>query len=162
MKLGSQSRVILLLHGLSDRPDRGGSGQISHFEIVSRDVFAEHWQDGLVSVATEGLEQKAQTNVVLFGYFFLGRQVVCVSLGMGNNTGEYRRFVGQLHQGPASIHVHFGTSVFKKFDEFRTTGAILEFDGQDDRLLDPLPSLRGKILADAIIDKRPEVFACEF
>ena len=35
-------------------------------------------------------------------------------------------------------------------------------DGQDDRLFDRLPSLRGKILADAIVDNRPEVFACEF
>jgi hypothetical protein len=52
--------------------------------------------------------------------------------------------------------------VFEEFDEFRATGAILEFDGQDDRLLDPLPSLRGKILANAIVDYRPEVFACEF
>jgi hypothetical protein len=52
--------------------------------------------------------------------------------------------------------------VFKKFDEFRTTGAILEFHGQDDRLLDPLPSWRGKILANAIIDNCSEVFACEF
>jgi hypothetical protein len=52
--------------------------------------------------------------------------------------------------------------VFEKFDELWTTGAILEFDGQDDRLLDRLPSLRGNILADAIVDNRPEVSACEF